>query len=228
MWQSNVYIYYIYIYIYIYIVAVQSLSHVQLFVTHGLQHTRLPCPSPSPRVCSNSWPLNQWCHPTISSSVIPFSSHLQSFPASGSFPMSQFFTSGGQSIVASASASVLPVNIQDWFPLGWTGWISLLSKSPLQHHSWKASILWCSAFFMVKLSHPYVTTGKAIASTRWTFVDTVMSLLFNTLARFVITFLPRSKCLLISWLQSPSAVILEPRRGNLSLLPLLPHVFAMK
>ena len=173
-------------------------------------------------------PLSQWCHPTISSSVTLFSFCLQSFPASWSFPMSQFFTSDDPNTVVSASASVLPVNIQDWFPLGWTAWISLLSKSPLQHHSWKASILWCSAFFMVKLSHPYVTTGKAIASTRWTFVDTVMSLLFNTLARFVITFLPRSKCLLISWLQSPSAVILEPRRGNLSLLPLLPHVFAMK
>ena len=95
---------------------------------HGLQHTRPPCPSPSPRVYSNSYPLSQWCHPTISSSVVPFSSCLQSFPASGSFPMSQFFTSGGQSIGISASASVLPMNIQNWFPLGWTGWISLQSK----------------------------------------------------------------------------------------------------
>ena len=94
----------------------------------GLQHTRLPCPSPTPRVYSNSCPLSQWCHPTISSSVIPLSSCLQSFPASGSFPMSQFFPSGGQSIVVSASASVLPRDIQDWFPLEWTGWISLLSK----------------------------------------------------------------------------------------------------
>ena len=90
-----------------------------------LQHTRLPCPSPSPRVCSNSNPLSWWCHPTISSSVVPFSSCLQSFPASGSFPMSQFFSSGGQSIGASVSASVLPMNIQDWFPLGLTGLISL-------------------------------------------------------------------------------------------------------
>ena len=95
---------------------------------HGLQHTRLPCPSPTPRSYSNSCPLNQWCHPTISSSVIPFSSHLQYFPASGSFQTSQFFTSGGQSIGISASASVLPMNIQDWFPWGWTGWISLQSK----------------------------------------------------------------------------------------------------
>ena len=95
---------------------------------HGLQHTRLPCPSPTPGAYSNSHPLSPWCHPTISSSVIPFSSCLQSFPASGSFQTSQFFASGGQSIGASASASVLPMNIQDWFPLGWTGWISLLSK----------------------------------------------------------------------------------------------------
>ena len=95
---------------------------------HGLQHARPPCPSPPARVYSNSCPLSRWCHPTISSSVIPFSSCLQSFPASGSFPMSQFFASGSQSTGASASTSVLPMNIQDWFPLGWTGWISLLSK----------------------------------------------------------------------------------------------------
>ena len=91
---------------------------------HGLQHARLPCPSSTPRACSNSCPSSQWCHPTISSSLGPLSSHLQSFPASGSFPMSQFFASGGQSIGVSAWASVLPMNIQDWFPLGWTGWIS--------------------------------------------------------------------------------------------------------
>ena len=95
---------------------------------HGLQHTRFPCPSLTPGTCSNSWPLSQWCHPTISSSVIPFSSCLQLFPASESFPMTQFFPSGGRSIGVSASASVLPVNIQDWFSLGWTGWIFLQSK----------------------------------------------------------------------------------------------------
>ena len=95
---------------------------------HGLQHTRPPCPSPNPRVYSNSCPLSQWCHPTVSSSVIPFSSRLQSFSASVSFPVSQFFASGGQSIGVSASASVLPMNLLDWFPLGWTGLISLLSK----------------------------------------------------------------------------------------------------
>ena len=96
--------------------------------SHGLQHARLPCSSPTPGVYSNSWPLSRWWHPTMSSSVIPFSSHHQSFPASGSFQISQFFTSGGQNIGVSASISVLPMNIQDWFPLGWTGWISLQSK----------------------------------------------------------------------------------------------------
>ena len=95
---------------------------------HGLQHARPPCPSPTPWVHSDSCPLSRWCHPTISSSVVPFSSRLQSFLASGSFPMSQFFTSGDQNIGISASASILPMNIQDWFPLGWTGWISLQSK----------------------------------------------------------------------------------------------------
>ena len=95
---------------------------------HGLQHTRLPCPSTTPGACSNSCLSSWWCHPTISSSVIPFSSCLQSFPASGSFPMNWFFASGGQSIRTSASASVLPMNIQDWFPLGWTDWIALQSK----------------------------------------------------------------------------------------------------
>ena len=128
----------------------------------------------------------------------------QSIPASGSFQMRQFFTSGGQSIGVSASASVLPMNIQDWFPLELTGWTSLqskgLSKSLFQHHSSKASIIWWSSFFMVQLSNPCVTTGKTIALTRWTFVGKVMSLLFNMLSRLVIAFLPRGKHLLISWL----------------------------
>ena len=148
---------------------------------------------------------------TISSSVIPFSFRLQSFPASGSFQMSQFFTSGGQNILVSASISVLPKNIQDLSPLGWTGWIFLQSKGLSRvfsnNHSSKASILRCSAFFTVQLSNPYVTTGKTIALTRRTFVGKVMSLLFNMLSRLVTTFLPSSKCLLIPWLQSPSAVI---------------------
>ena len=132
---------------------------------HRLQHARLPCPSLSPRVCSDSCLLSRWCHPTISSSVVPFSSCPQSFPASGSFPLSQLFASGGQSIGASASASVLPMNIQGWFPFGLTGLISLLSKGLHQHYSLKASILQQSAFFMVQLSHPYMTTGETIALT---------------------------------------------------------------
>ena len=107
---------------------------------HGLQHARLPCPSPTPRVCSNSCPLSPWCHPTISSSIIPFSSYLQSFPASGSFPMSQFFASGGLSIGVSASVSVFPMNIQDWFPLGLTGLICLQSKGKINLHSLAASV----------------------------------------------------------------------------------------
>ena len=109
---------------------------------HGLQHSTLSCPSPTPGAYSDSYPLSQWCHPTILSSVIPLTSCLQLFPASGSFPMSQFFASGGQSTGASASASVLPMNIQDWFPLGWTDWISLqpkglwrvFSNTPVQKH----------------------------------------------------------------------------------------------
>ena len=112
--------------------SVQLLSHVQLLATHGLQHNRLPCPPPTPEAYSNSDPSSWWCHATISSSVIPFSSCLQSFPASGAFQMSQLFAQGGQSIGVSASASVLPMNNQDWFPLEWTGWISLLFKGLLR------------------------------------------------------------------------------------------------
>ena len=108
---------------------------------HELQHARPPCPTPTLRAHSDSRPSSQWCHPAISSSVVPFSSCPQSLPASESFPMSQLFTWGGQSIGVSASASVLPTNNQDWSPLGWTGWISLQFKSLLQHHSSKASVL---------------------------------------------------------------------------------------
>ena len=165
---------------------------------HGLQHARPPCPSPTPRVYPNLGPLSRWCHLTVSSSIVPFSSCLQSFPASGSFPMTQFFASGGQSIGVSVSTSVLPLNTQDWFPLEWTGWISLQSKGLSRVFSnTKVSILQHSAFFIVQLSHPYMTTGKTIALTRWTFVGKVMSLLFTMLFRLDITFLPRSKYLLI-------------------------------
>ena len=150
---------------------------------HGLQYARLPCPSPTPGPCSHSCLSSWWWHPTISTSVIPFSSHFQSFPASGSFPVSQFFTSGGQRTGASASASVLPMNIQDWFPSEWTRWISLQSKglSRVFFNTTKASIRQHSAFFTVQLSHPYMTTGKLVALTRWTFVDKVMCLLFTFL-----------------------------------------------
>ena len=158
---------------------------------HGLQHSRLPCPSPTPGVDSNSCPLSRWCHPTISSSIVPFSSCRQSFPASGSFPMSQFFTSGGQNIGISALASVLPMNSGlisfkiDWFDLLA---VQRTLKSLLQHHNSKASILQCSAYFIVQLSHPYMTIGKTITLTRRIFVSKVMPVLFNMLSRFVIAF----------------------------------------
>ena len=144
--------------------------------------------------------------------VVSFSFCLPSFPASGYFPRSQCFATCGQSIGASASPLVFPMNIQDRFPLGLTGWICLLSeelKKLLQHYSLKTSILWHSAFFIVQLSHSYMTTGKTIGLTRWTFVGKVLSLFFNMLPSLGISFLPRSKHHLSSWLQSPSAVILE-------------------
>ena len=171
--------------------SVQSLSGIRSLRPHELQHTKPPCPSPTPGIHSNSCPLSRWCHSAISSSVVPFSSCPQSLPASESFPMSQRFAWGGQSIGVSALASVLPMNTQDRSPLGWTGWISLQSKglkSLLQHHSLKASILRHSAFFTVQLSHPYMATGKTIAFTRRTFVGKVMSLLFNMLSRLIVVF----------------------------------------
>ena len=167
---------------------------------HGLQHARLPCPSPPPRICSASCPLSQWCHSTISSSVIPFPSRLQFFPASGSFPMSQLFISYGQNTGASASALVLLKNIQGWFPLGLTGSISLQtkglsrvsSKTTVQKHQFFSSV-----FFMVQLSHLYMAIGKAIALTIRTFVGKMMSLLINMLSRLFFKEKPSS----VSWLQ---------------------------
>ena len=130
---------------------------------HRLRHAKLPCPSPTPRACSDSGPLSQWCHPTISSSVILFSSCPQSFPASGSFQITQFFLSGGQSIGVSASASALLMNIQDLisFRMDWLDPLAVQGspKSLLQHHSLKAPVLRHSVFFVVQLSHPYMTTG---------------------------------------------------------------------
>ena len=148
------------------------------FQPYGLQHARLPCPSPTPRVCSNSCPPSQWCHPTISSFVVLFSSCLQSFPASGSFPITQLFAirypkywNVRCSISPSSEYSGLISFRIDWFyPLAVQGTLMSL----LQHHSSKASILWSSVFFMVQLSHPYVTTGKAVALTIWTFVSKIL------------------------------------------------------
>ena len=183
---------------------------------HELQHARPPCPSPTHGVYSNSSPSSRWCHPTVTFSVVPFSSCLQSFPASGSFQMSQLFTSGGQSIGVSASASVLPMHIQDWLPLGWTSWISLLSRAlsrvfsntTVQRHRLFNTQ---SVLFVIQPSHPYMTTGKTIALTIWTFVSKVISLLLKY-SKFVIAFLSRSKCFLISWLKSPSTVTLETKK----------------
>ena len=157
---------------------------------HGLQHARLPCPSPTPGTYSKSCPSSRWCHPTISSSVI--SPCLESFPASGSFQMNQLFASGGQSIGASASASVLPMNIQDWFPLGLTGWVSLKSKGlsrvfsitrVQKHQFFGAQLSLYSHSHIHTWLHPYMTTGKTTALTRLTFFGKVMSLPFICIRR---------------------------------------------
>ena len=164
----------------------------------GLQHARLPCPSLSPRVCSNSCPLSPWCHPTISSSVTPFSSCLQSFQVSGSLAVFQLFTSGSQSIGASASALVLVMNSQSWLPLGLTGLISLLSKrlsrvlssTTVQKHQFFVTqpSLWSNSHIHTwLLEKPRLGLHRPL-SVKW-------SLLFNTLSRFVLAFLQKSKCL---------------------------------
>ena len=187
---------------------------------HRLQHARLPCPFPG--ACSNSCPLSQWCHPTISSFVVPFSSCLQSFPAS--VFSNESFLHIRWSKSWSFSFSISPSNEYSGLISFRMDWLDLLAvqgtlKSLFQHHSSKASILRCSAFFIVQLSHPCRTAvcfsihaGKTIALTRWTFVGKLMPLLFNMLSRLIMAFLPRSKCLLISWLQSLSALILEPKK----------------
>ena len=190
-------------YTFTYFVVVQSLSLSNSLQPHGLQQARFPCPLPSPRACSNSYPLSQWSHPTISSSAVPFSSCPQSFPASGSFPVSQLCIRWSKHW--SFSFSISPSNEYSGLISFRIDCFDLLAvqgtlKSLLQHHSPKASILQCSAFFRVQLSDPYMTTGKTITLTIWTFVGKVMSLLVNVLSRFVIAFLPRSKHLLVSWL----------------------------
>ena len=174
----------------------QCLAHYQFSCSvvpdslwpHEPQHTRPPCLWPTPGVHPNPCLLCRWCHPTISSSVIPFSSCPQSFPASGSFQISQLSPSGGQSTGVSASTSVPPMNTQDWFSFR-MDWLDLLAvqgtlKSLLQHYSSKASILLRSAFFIVLLWHPYMTTGKTIALTRRTSIGKVMSLLFNIIIQY--------------------------------------------
>ena len=162
---------------------------------HALQHARLPYPLLSSGVCSNSCPLSQWCHSTISSSVTAFSSCPQSFSESETFPMSRLFPSGSQRFGTSASASVLLVNIQDWFPLGVTGLISLQSKGLSRVFSnttvWKHQLLGTQPSLRSN-SHLYMTLGKTTALTIWTFVSKVIFLLFNTLSRFVTALLPRS------------------------------------
>ena len=200
---------------------------------HRLQHARLSRPSPSLRVCSNACPLIEsampsnhliLCHPLL---LLP-----------SIFPSIRVFSSGLAPHIRwprywSFSFSISPSNEYSGLISFRVGWFDLLAvqgtlKSLLQHHSLKASGLRRSAFFMVQLSHSYMTTGKTIALTIWTFVAKVMSLLFNVLSRFVTTFLPRSKCLLISWLQSLSAVTLEPGKLKFVLFSLCPHLFAMK
>ena len=195
---------------------------------HVLKHSRLPCLSQTPGACSNSCPLHQWCHPTVSSSIVPFSSCLQSFPAIGSFHMSQFFVSGGQNIGASVSASVCPMNVQDWFPSGQLA----RSHSPrdsevfskTQFKSMNSSVL---SFLYVPILTSIHDHWKTIDLTKQTFVSKVMSLLFNILSRLVTAFLPRSKHLLITWLQSPSAMILEPKKIK-SLTLSIVSLFAME
>ena len=192
---------------------------------HGLQHARRPCPSPTPGAYSNSCPSH---YDTILPShffVVPFSSCIRDFY--------------NESVLHirwpkywSFSFRISPSNEYSGLIFFRIDWLDLLAvqgtlKSFLQHHSSKASILWCSAFFLVQLSHPYMTPGKTTTLTRWTFVSKVMSLLFNMQSRFVMAFLPRTKHLLISWLPSPSAVILEPKE-SVSLFSLFPHLFAMK
>ena len=173
----------------------------------GLQHARPPCPSPSPGVCPSSCSLLRWYHPVISPSDTLSSFCPQSFPESRTFPMICLFTPDDLNTGVSASASVLPVNIQGWSSLS-IDWFDLLAiqgtfRSLLQHHSSKASILWCSIFFTIQLSQPYMTTGKSIALT---FFSRIMSLLISTLSKFIIAFMSRSS-LLILGLQSPSTVI---------------------
>ena len=194
-----------------------------------MQHSRPPCRSSTPGVYPNSCPLSWRCHPAISSSVVPFSACSPIPPSIRVF--------SNESVLRikwpkywSFSFSISPSNEHSGlisFRMDWLGLLVVqgILKSLLQHHSSKASILWHSAFFIVPFSHPYMTTGKTIALTRQTFVGKVMSLLFNMLSRLVVTFLPRSKCHLILWLQSPSVVILESQKiKSVTVSTVFPHI----
>ena len=196
----------------------------------GPQHARLPCPSPTPRACSNSCPSNRWCHLNHLTLCRP----LLLLPSI--FPSIMVFSNESAFLIRwtkywTFSFNISPSNEHPGliFRMDWLDLLAVQGtlKSLLQHHSSKASILLHSAFFIVQLSHPYMTTGK-ITLTRRTFVGKVTSLLFNMLSRLVITFLPRSKRLLISWLQSPSAVILEPPKSKVWQFPVFLHLFPMK
>ena len=213
--------------------SVQSLSHVQLFATSWTAACQASLSITNSQSLlklmsiESMMPSNQLilCHPLL---LLP-----SIFPSIRVFSNESVLRISGQSIRISASASVLPMNIQDSLISFRIDWLDLLSvqgtlKSLLQNHSSKASILRRSAFFTVQLSHPYMTTGKTIALTRRNFVGKVMSLLLNKLSRLVLTFLPRSKSLLISWLQSPSAVILEPRKIKCDTVSAVSHLFAME
>ena len=182
---------------------------------HGLQHARLPRPSPSPEVCPSSSPLHRWCRQVISSSDAFVSFCPQSFPSIGDFSNQSAVCIRWQNTGVSASASVLPRSIQGWFPWRLTGLI-LLSKGPSGVFSsitvWRQQFFGAPPTLCLWFSQPYLATGKTIALTIWTFVSRVMSLLFSMLSRFVIAFLPRSKCLLISRLQSPSMVISDLKK----------------
>ena len=217
--------------IFLKMVLVQSLNHVWLFENLWSEAMRLPCPSPSPGACSNSYSLCQWCHPTISYSVTLFSSCPQSFPV--------FFQDLFQ--WASSLHQVAKVLEFQFCPSNeYSGVISYRNdcfdflvaertlKSLLQYHSSKATILWLSAFFMIQQTHPYMTTGKTITLTIQTLIGKVMSLLFNMLSRFVTAFLPRRQHLLISWLQSWSTVILGPKKIKSVTVCIVSHLFAMK
>ena len=211
---------------------VAQLCLTRLFATPWMAARQASLSITNSWVYPNSCTMSRWYNPIISSSVVPFFSHLQSFPASGSFQMNQALSIRWPKLW-NFSFNISPSNEYSWLISFRIDWLELLAvqgtlKSLLQHCSSKASILWYSAFFIDQISHPYMTTGKTIALTKQTFVGKVMSLFFNMLSRLVIAFLSRTKSLLISWLQSPSAVILELKKIKSLTVLMFPHLFPMK